>query len=103
MSVYGKLSHDEIENMYEEFALNPTTNALLVNKMNGGDEEEKVNGANTNSKDKTTKIVEGDSKEIIKLKKQLEELKNKNSKLKKEKIQIQKGTVINGSCCCAIF
>ena len=60
MSVYGKLSPDEIENLYEEFALNPNTNALLVNKMEVEvDDDNRGNISEAHTKDKTTKIVEG--------------------------------------------
>lgn len=101
MSVYGKLSPDEIENLYEEFALNPNTNALLVNKMEVEvDDDNRGNISEAHTKDKTTKIVEGDTKEIIELKKKLEEMKNNQMKLKKQKIELQKGGVgVKQGCC----
>ena len=88
MSVYGKLSPEEIENLYEEFALDPSKNALLANKMDVDSEEERKEITEANSNKSTHKIVEGESKEIRDLKKQLEDLKKKNSKLKKEKVNL---------------
>jgi hypothetical protein len=88
MSVYGKLSPEEIENLYEEFALDPSKNALLANKMDVDSEEERKEITEANSNKSTHKIVEGESKEIRDLKKQLEDLKKKNLKLKKEKVNL---------------
>jgi len=102
MSVYGKLSPDEIENLYEEFALNPTTNALLVNKMEAEiAEDSKMDITNPKLNSKSIKIMEGDSKEVIELKKKLEEMRNNQMKLKKQKIELQKGgTGSKQGCCC---
>jgi hypothetical protein len=90
MSVYGKLSPEDIENLYEEFALDPSKNALLANRMDNdsdenSDEEDKNNYEAT---DDNLKPQEGESKEMINMKKKLEDLKKKNSKLKKDKVRM---------------
>lgn len=84
MSVYGKLSPEEIENMYEEYALDPTKNALLANKMDDDSDEEKKS-EDTGVVDRF-KNMEGGSKEVREMKRKLEELKKRNEKLKKEKV-----------------
>lgn len=89
MSVYGKLSPEDIENLYEEFAQDPAKNALLANKVDDSDEEVKAN--TSNSTHSMTKKVESESKEIKQMKKRLEDLKKKNEKLKKDKEVVELG------------
>jgi len=101
MSVYGKLSPDDIEELYEEFALNPTTNALLQNKLDDDDDEEDKRDNDTASND--FKATLGETKEIEEMKRKLEELRVKNQNLKKEKLTLQKENGKNGCCCCTIF
>ena len=86
LSVYGKLSPEDIENLYEEFAQDPAKNALLANRMdNDSDEENKM--MTDDASNSITKKVEGESKGIRDLKKKLEDLKKKNMKLKKDKVR----------------
>jgi hypothetical protein len=84
MSVYGKLSPEDIENMFEEYALDPSKNFLLANKAHPDSEEENKRNSDTASND--FKNMEGESKEIKELRKRLEDIRKKNEKLKKEKV-----------------
>lgn len=102
MSVYGKLSPEDIEDLYEEFALNPTTNALLQNKIEHSDEEKDDDDSSSDDGYKANTSTA--TKELDEMKKQLELIKKKNQDLKKEKITLQKETGKGaGCCCCTIF
>lgn len=87
MSVYGKLSAEDIEDLYEEYALDPAKNALLANRFDNSDEERK-HPTSSGTNEANGKHVVGESKEIKEMKKRLEEMKKKHSKLKKEKVRI---------------
>ena len=89
LSVYGKLSPEDIEELYEEFALNPTTNALLQNKIDEEHDEEDKNNSETASNDFNEKMAVN-NKEIDEMKRKLEMIKRRNQDLKKEKITVQK-------------
>ena len=86
MSVYGKLSPEDIENLYEEFAQDPAKNALLENKIDGDSDAYEEAKQMTDANSKIGKPVPGESKEIRDMKKKLEDLKKKNMKLKKDKV-----------------
>mmetsp|Transcript_23949 Transcript_23949/g.23872 ORF Transcript_23949/g.23872 Transcript_23949/m.23872 type:complete len:221 (+) Transcript_23949:1979-2641(+) len=94
MRVYGKLSPEDIENLYEEFAQDPAKNALLANKMDDSDEEEKIDTSDPNLS--LSKKMVSESKEIKEMKKRLEDYKKEQNKLEKKKVDIQMGKGGNG-------